>query len=52
MQLHFYKKIGVKPGFEFSVNKYGIGTVYLIRLWWSTITFSFEKRKTKNAKHQ
>lgn len=41
MQINFHKRTGITPGFGMSRVYYGkIGTVYILRLWWSALTLT------------
>jgi hypothetical protein len=40
-QVNWHKRTGLTPGFEMSREYYGkIGTVYILRLWWSALTLT------------
>jgi len=45
MQVNLHKRIGLAPGFYFLVDRYGIGTVYMFRVWWSAITLTIYRQQ-------
>ena len=45
IQFNFHKKIGIKPSFRFTKDKYGPWLyVYSFRCWWSLFSFSLDQR--------
>ena len=46
LQVNFHKRIGLKPGLGIHYNHYGkVGTVFIFRLWYSALTFTFHRFK-------
>ena len=45
-QFNFHKRTGLTPGFGVSREHYGkLGTVYILRLWWSALTLTLCRGK-------
>ena len=40
MQINFHRKTGIKPSIGATVERYGAGTVYILRMGWSALTLT------------